>query len=277
MGEEARRTGLDFERSIAAMLTQLGYEIVLENESLQCQVQAHTKRSHGIDFLAKPTNPELSRPLASPNGLTVFSCKHAQIGDSDIRDLDEAFECVKLHSKYQDISGAVLVTSAWVQRELQEKFSRSKGMYLWDQPKCHLYGNLARYYARIQGNVGTRSRNRIYAIPRANTIVTLTLTQTQVGYLSLFDYNELGIFYDGNARFNVSNLEEILAELRKARIVPRFTLNRIIIHTTKGVTADFPAKIDETVSKFIGRTVGLACLTADLYDHSNPWFPTYIW
>jgi hypothetical protein len=276
MGEEARRSGTDFERSIAAMLTQLGYQIELENQSVPCQVQTHAKRPHGIDFLARPINPDLGRPIASPNGLTVFSCKHDLIGDSDIRDLEESFECLKCHPKYHDVSGAILVTSSWVQRHLQEKFSEKKEVYLWDQAKCHLYGNLARYYSRMELSGRNRSGKKVWSMPDFHTTVTVFLSQTGIGYMTLFNYYELGIFYEGNFRLNLDVLEGILDGIRKSNVLPRFSLNRIIIHTTKGFTADFPTKMDASVMKFVSRTIGLICYTSDLYDHSNPWFPSYI-
>jgi hypothetical protein len=276
MGEEARRSGLDFERSIAAMLTQLGYQIVLENQSLGCQTPTHQKHSHGIDFLAKPVKSELSRPIASPSGLTAFSCKHATISEDEIKDIQDTLECLKSYSQYRGVVGAVLVTSSWVQRELQEKFSKSKEMYLWDQAKCHLYGNLARYYSRIELSGRSRSRNKVWPIPDLDTIVTLTLSQRHIGYMTLFNYYELGIFYEGNSRFNLDFLEGILDGLRKSNVLPHFSLNRIIIHTTRGFTADFPVKMDVSVVKFVSRTIGLICYTSDLYDHSNPWFPSYI-
>jgi hypothetical protein len=276
MGEEARRSGLDFERSIAGMLTQLGYQIVLENESLKCQTATHSTRSHGIDFLAKPVKPNLSRPLTSPNGLTVFSCKHASIGEAEIKDLMDTLECLKSSHKYNDVKGGILVTSSRVQRELQEKFNQNNEMYLWDQARCHLYGNLVRYYARIELKRGTKSRGRVWPIPNLDTIVTLILSQKRVGYLTLFDYYELGIFYEGNSRFNLDFLEGVLRELKRANVIPQFSLNRIIIHTTRGFTVDFSEKIDETVEKFISRSIGLVCFTSDLYDHGYPWFPSYI-
>ncbi len=277
MGEEARRSGTDFERSIAGMLTQLGYQIVLENESLKCQTQGHNKHTHGIDFLAKSVKPELSRPIASPDGLTLFSCKHSNVGDADLAEVQQTFDCVKSYEKYTEAKGSVLVTPVWVPRDFSEKFEANRNLYLWDQSKCHLYGNLARYYARheLKGAV-ERSLDRISSLPKLDTTVTLILDQSGVGYAGIFNYFELAVFYEGSSRFNLDALQAILEELRKSKVIPRFSLNRVLIHTTKGFTVDFSSKMGEILEKFISRTIGLVCYDSDLHDHSNPWFPQYI-
>jgi len=73
LGEEARRSGTDFERSISGMLTRLGYEIVLENESINCQKEEHHQKTHGIDFLARPGKQLVRKPVNAPDAILETS------------------------------------------------------------------------------------------------------------------------------------------------------------------------------------------------------------
>jgi hypothetical protein len=276
MGEDQRRSGTDFERSIAEILTRLGYEIVSENEPVKCQVPEHRKNTHGIDFVAKPSSRGLCRPVSSPDGLTLFCCRHANIGEGDISEAQQTSECLRLSSSYKDLKGAVLVTAAWVQRDLRDAIRRTQGLYLWDQARCHLYGNLARHYASFKNIRAETSPDRILPLSQLETIVTRALIEKAVGFFGLFNYYEIGIFYEGDSRFNFDSLRNTLQELRRCSAIPRFSLNRIMIHTARGFTTDFSLKINETLESFISRSVGFICSPSDLYDHSNPWFPTYV-
>jgi hypothetical protein len=104
----------------------------------------------------------------------------------------------------------------------------------------------------------------------------MTLVEKAVGFFGLFNYYEIGIFYEGDSRFNFDSFRNTLHELRKRGAIPSFSLNRIIIHTARGFTTDFSLKIKDTLESFISRSVGFTCSASDLYDHSNPWFPTYV-
>lgn len=275
MGEYGRRSGTDFERSISGMLACLGYRIVLENESIRCDKQKHAKKTHGIDFLAMPPDSGLCKPVNAPNGLTLFSCKHAPVGDTDLSDILGTAECLRLSDKYKDLGGAVLVTAGWVQPDSYGKVEETEGLYLWDQTRCHLYGNLARNYMRL--NIADRSSaDRIFPIGNLETMVTRGFVERGVGCYGLFNHYEIGIFYEGTQRFNLDLLRDILQELRKEHIIGNLHLDRLIIHTTRGFTADFPLKLGDILKTNAGRLIGIRCSLSDLYDHSNAWFPSYI-
>lgn len=257
------------------MLARLGYEIVTETQPIQCQIEAHGTKTHGIDFLGKPSSRGLCKPIASPDGLTLFSCRHADVGDSDIKELQDINECLKLTDDYKDLSGAVLVTAAWVSRDFYDKFKTNEGLYLWDQARCHLFGSLARQYMRLR-ITSEMPQDKTWPIKDLETIVTLSLAQGGVGYFGIFNYYEVGIFYEGNARFNLDLLRYIFQDLRRSHVIGRFSLNRLIIHTTRGFTADFSLKMNEILRDFTSSFVGIKCSPSDLYDHSNPWFPSYM-
>jgi len=257
------------------MLTRLGYEIVLENESINCQKEEHHQKTHGIDFLARPGKQLVRKPVNAPDGLTLFSCKHGSVGDREICDTRNINECLKLSDKYKDLKGAVLVTGAWVPRDVREKMRGTDGLYLWDQARCHLYGNLARHYVRLDVT-SKASADRIWSIEELDTTIVMNLVQKDAGYFGLFNYCEVGVFYEGDERFNLELLREILRRLRDERIVRSLSLNRLVIHTTRGFTDDFSSRMNDVLKSSICRFVGIRCSLSDLYDHSNPWFPSYM-
>ncbi len=224
--------------------------------------------------MAMSPSKELQKPIASPNGGTLFSCKHAGVNESDISELKATLECAKRIVSYSDLAGGVLVTASWVQRDLREAI-RNSGVYLWDQARCHLYGSLARHYATLK--IGSdRSSGASCPLKELETIATISLIEKSVGYATMFDYYELGIFHEGDVRFNLDLFRAIFKRLEESDAIPRFSLNRIIVHTTRGFTADFPLRLSQTVQSFVTRTTGFRCVTSDLYDHGNPWFPSYL-
>lgn len=117
---------------------------------------------------------------------------------------------------------------------------------------------------------------KIWLIDDLETTVATSLVQRGVGSYGVFNYWEVGIFYEKYERLNLDSLRRIPEELRKRRTIRRFSLNRLIIHTTRGFTVDFSVRMNSVLKDFVSRSVGMRCVTSDLYDHSNPWFPSYL-
>lgn len=184
-------------------------------------------------------------------------------------------ECLRLSDEYKELKGGVLVTGAWVRPELHERVEEIEELHLWDQARCHLYGSLARNYVRLR--IGDYGRaDRVLAVQDMQTIVTRNFVERGTGCYGLFNQYEIDIFYEGTRRFTLDSLSCILEELRKRQIIQHFHLDRLTIHAAKGFTADFPLKVVDEVKRNHRRFIGIRCHPSDLYDYTNPWFPSFM-
>jgi len=133
-GEAGHRRGSDFENASANLLAQLGYTILDQNFDIPClEKDKHKTPSHGIDIFAKFSGKRLLKPLRSPLGACLISCKSGlgNIEDHNVDEMKNALECLKKSGR-DKVTGAILITLGKVKPPQREIFQKSRDLFWWD-------------------------------------------------------------------------------------------------------------------------------------------------
>lgn len=256
-GEVAYRRGPDFEKAIATLLSRLDFTILEQNFNIDCQDRGkHNKRAHGIDFLVKFTGRKLLRPLRSPLGTCLISCKSGlgDIGDSDVNDMKNALECLKKSGRGK-VNGAILVTLGKVKQPQRKIFQESKDLFWWDI-------NYIIFNAVKASNFLMMGCAEYKIDDKTTALISHRL-------------NNVILFHEGG-RINKDLLNSYLVEcLKKMPFWTRILNNKtyVEIHSLDGFTSDL-LDVKKRIRKLRGKWTGskAVIINPDTFiDYTFPW------
>lgn len=259
MGEWGRRKGTDFEQSIAAMLTYLGFKILAENISIKCVDQGHhTPGEHPVDFLAQHIGP-LPRPYGSFDGLTFFDCTSSEkIPEDDFKKISETLECLRKTPPYTETKGAIFVVTKKMTPPLRENLGNYQGILAWDLDRLSLYGRLAELYPLRKRCRYHSGESMIYVLYEP---VRDVLPRPTFAFL----------FYDEDGtRLNRDTLRNALGVVRNMAF--SWSSTSVRVHSLSGYTSDIPMVLDETAKEFSSWFRRVRIPHDELFDYTRPWF-----
>lgn len=268
MGEYGRRKGNDFEQSIAAVLTYLGFKIVLELDQVKCVNQSHRdhpekEEEHSIDLLAQHDN-KMPRPGKSFDGLTFFDCTaREKFPENQFRKVSQTLECLRESEAFGGIKGAIVATSSRMTPQLQQELEKFPNIMCWDIGYLSLYGALASLLIQAR-----RWKNPIKAYTRLNDHTVLCLRQPV--YTFPHQTFEGDLVCEHEPRLGQDALRAALQQIKS--VVPRYCTTYLRVHSLNGFTPDLPRVLKTITRESRSRLRDFVILPEDLFDYTRPWF-----
>jgi hypothetical protein len=267
MSEWGRRKGTDFEQSIAAMLTYLGFKIVAENISIKClDPSDHKTTEHSIDFLAEH-DASVPRLFKSYDGLTFFDCtSREEVTETQFMKASQTLKCLRRTDPYAGMSGSIVVTARRMTPQLREDLNKHSDIMCWDLDHVSLYGALARAYVlsterKCYAEIGTGG----------SSLITAVLYKRNIPPPPEVFYGDL--FYESDARMNRDELQRAISTVHK--VASRWSTTYLTVHSLSGFTSDIPNVVDAVAKKCSSRFRKIEIPRRKLFDYTRPWFPAF--
>lgn len=259
-GEYGHRKGTDFEQSIAAMVSHLGFRIKGENTFVKCVDPTHRLSEHGIDLLAEHVGP-VPRPHESYEGLTFFDLTSSEkISKQDFLQTQNTVECLRKDSRHARTKGAVFVTRAKLTPPLIEELRSFPEVKCWDGDRLSLYGRLAELFPR--------HRRCRYHSENSATFVLYDPTSDPSPPKHVF----AELLYEGETRLDQDTLRSAL--LRFGKMAPFLTTTiHVNVRSLPGFTKDVLITLEDIVRECSSWHRKVSLTRDELFDYTRPWFP----